>query len=102
VLAATLRLFPQGSGLWRIGRVVSHPDFRGKRMGDLVMRMALQKAQDMGALQICLDAQLPVVGFYARYGFRPSGDLIYDEGQPHQPMRVDADKIDWARACGGH
>ena len=68
-------------------------------MGDLVMRMAMRKAVDEGAIELVLLSQLPAMGFYARFGFMPEGEQVLDEGCPHQPMRVRADRIDWNKAC---
>lgn len=93
------RAFPEGAGVWRIGRIVSHRDCRGQHMGDLVMRMAMRKAVDEGAIELVLLSQLPAMGFYARFGFMPEGEQVLDEGCPHQPMRVRADRIDWNKAC---
>jgi len=33
-----------------------------------------------------LDAQTPVAGFYARFGYRVAGEEYLDEGIPHVPM----------------
>ena len=44
--------------------------YRGMRFGDLIARMLLFRAQDLGAGSVCLTCPEDVKGFFARYGFR--------------------------------
>jgi ElaA protein len=37
---------------------------------------------------VVLDAQSPLVGWYARFGFAPGGDEFLEDGIPHTPMRL--------------
>lgn len=97
---ATARLYIDDDR-FHIGRVCTLKSERGKGLADLAMRMLLSRAQDMGAGAVYLSSQLPCVGFYARYGFEPYGDIVLDEGVPHRLMRVGGDKINLEGSCGG-
>lgn len=97
---ATGRLYVEG-GL-RIGRVCVKAEWRGRGVGDFVMRMLLYRAQELNAGSVTLSAQVECVSFYERYGFEPYGEVVYDEGRPHRMMRVMGDKINLEGACGGH
>lgn len=71
--------------VWRIGRVLLAPDARGRGWADPLMHTALQVAQDR---DVVLDAQTPLVGWYATHGFVTDGDEFLEDGIPHTPMRL--------------
>jgi len=98
---ATGRLYV-GDDRLTIGRVCVKRDRRGKGVGDFVMRMLLSRARELNAGSVSLSAQIGRVGFYERYGFEPYGEVVFDEGRPHQLMRVAGDGINLEGACGGH
>lgn len=98
--SATGRLYIDDDKFW-IGRVCVLQSARGKRLGDLVMRMLLFRALELGANAVHISAQLPKLGFYARYGFEPYGEIVYDEGVEHRLMKVERDDIDIAGVCDG-
>ncbi len=100
--AGTGRLYINADSRFQIGRVCVLPEARGRGLGDLVARMLLYRALELGADAVCLSAQLPVVGFYARYGFRPCGEVYDEEGVPHRWMQASADEINLEGSCGGH
>lgn len=89
-------------GEFHLGRIAVLKEKRGAGMGDLVMRMLLFKAKEHGARSVVLSAQLQAAPFYARYGFAPYGELVDDEGVPHQRMRVMGDQINLEGTCCGH
>ena len=99
--AATGRLFIDARDRFHIGRMCTRRDCRGQGYGDLAMRMLLDLALRMNAPYIVLDAQLPAMGFYARYGFKPYGGITLDEGVEHQPMRIESADIVLGGHCGG-
>ena len=100
--AGTGRLIINDESRFQIGRVCVLREARGKGLGDLVVRMLLYRALELGAGEIWLGAQLPAVGFYARYGFKPVGEIYDDEGVPHRWMRALAEEVDLEGSCGGH
>lgn len=70
---------------WRIGRVVLAPDARGRGWADIIMDAALGAA--LGR-DVVLDAQTPLVGWYAGLGFEVDGAEFLEDGIPHTPMRL--------------
>ena len=70
---------------WRIGRVLLAPDARGRGWADPIMDTALQVCQDR---DVVLDAQSPLAGWYATFGFEVTGEEFLDDGIPHLPMRL--------------
>lgn len=73
-----------GQSAWRIGRVALHPTVRGQGWGDRLMEAALQVCPDK---DVVLDAQGPLVDWYASFGFTVAGAEYLDDGIPHTPMR---------------
>lgn len=63
------------------------------------MRMLLYRAQELNCASVTLSAQLPAVGFYTRYGFKPVGELYEEEGVPHRRMTADKDEINLEGSC---
>lgn len=75
--------------LWRIGRVCLDRTARGKRLADDVMRAALAHVDAAGdGRDAVLDAQSPLVGWYATFGFAPDGEDFLEDDIPHTPMRL--------------
>lgn len=70
---------------WRIGRVVLAPEARGRGLADVLMRAAMDVAGDR---DVVLDAQSPLAGWYATFGFEPDGAEFLEDGIPHIPMRL--------------
>ena len=81
---AYLRLVTEPGGMARVGRVVVAPTARG---GGLAGRLLVEALVLAGHRVCVLDAQSPLVGFYARYGFVVTGPEFLDDGIPHVPMR---------------
>ena len=71
--------------VWRIGRVVLAPQARGGGLADVVMDVALQVAKGR---DVVLDAQTPLVRWYATLGFEVDGPEFVEDGIPHTPMRL--------------
>ncbi|HEY0948971.1 GNAT family N-acetyltransferase [Nocardioides sp.] len=74
-----------GQSVWRIGRVLLAPDARGRGLADVIMETALSVAQGR---DVVLDAQSPLAGWYATFGFEVSGPEFLEDGIPHTPMRL--------------
>ncbi|GAA1798445.1 GNAT family N-acetyltransferase [Nocardioides hankookensis] len=73
------------SDAWRIGRVVLAPSARGRGLADAVMDVALQLSKGR---DVVLDAQSPLAGWYATFGFEVDGPEFLEDGIPHLPMRL--------------
>ena len=68
----------------RIGRVVLDRSVRGRGWADRLVQAALALCGGQAAV---LDAQSPLVGWYATFGFSVAGPEFLEDGIPHVPMR---------------
>jgi ElaA protein len=82
-LLGYLRLLDDGPHA-RIGRVVLTSAARGRGLADALLREALAVVGDRDAV---LDAQTPLLGWYAGFGFEVSGQEFLEDGIAHVPMR---------------
>jgi len=74
---------------WRIGRVVLAPEARGRGLADGLMEAALAHCSAVRPDQdVVLDAQSPLAGWYAGFGFVADGAEFLEDGIPHTPMRL--------------
>ena len=80
---AYLRLLEDGSSA-RIGRVCTRVDARGAGLAALLMRSALDLC---AGLDVVLDAQSHLAGWYAGFGFEADGPEFVEDGIAHTPMR---------------
>lgn len=80
---AYLRLLREPSG-WRIGRVCTAAEARGKGLAARLMAAAMER---VGDADVVLDAQTYAQEFYARFGFEPEGAPFDEEGIEHITMR---------------
>jgi ElaA protein len=84
-----LRILDEGDHA-RIGRVVLARGARGRGLADPLMRAALGA---IGDGEVELDAQSPLAGWYATFGFEVTGPEFLDDGIPHLPMRRSAPQL---------
>jgi ElaA protein len=91
---AYLRLLAEPDGTLRIGRVAVAPAARGTGLAGRLMDAALEL---VGEQDCVLNAQSYLVGFYARYGFTPTGAEFLDDGVLHTPMRRSQARVDHRR-----
>lgn len=82
----TARIVDKGNGVAKIGRVAVLPAFRGLGIGDALMNAAIETAHTLKFAAMVLDAQLPVIAFYERFGFVAEGDIFLDAGIQHRRM----------------
>lgn len=68
----------------RIGRVAVLRPFRGRGIGEAVMKTVLERAKK----DVHLAAQVQAMPFYERLGFEPFGDEFDEAGIPHRMMRL--------------
>lgn len=73
-------------GLYAIGRVAVLAEYRGGT-GSLLMSCLESLALERGARFVTLGAQCRVQGFYSALGYRPLGEVYYDEFCPHIHMK---------------
>jgi ElaA protein len=65
-----------------VGRVVTAPAARGRGLGALLMRDALDRC----ARPVRIGAQSYLLGWYGAFGFVPDGPEYLEDGIPHTPM----------------
>lgn len=70
----------------KIGRMAVLRSHRGRGIGRIVLDYLVSVARQSGAKLAYLHAQVPVEGFYLKYGFQPIGDIFEEAGIPHRKM----------------
>lgn len=83
-IVGTGRLHPSG----KIGRMAVLAEWRGLGIGAAILRDLLDEARKRGLESVYLHAQLPVLGFYARFGFVAEGPEFEEAGIAHRLMRL--------------
>jgi ElaA protein len=88
------RILPALPGeLPHIGRIVIHPDHRGKGLAHQLMdRMLAELRSRYGSDRSMLAAQAHLEGLYASHGYHRIGDIYVWDGIPH---------VDMERLAGG-
>jgi len=74
------------NGKAKIGRMAVVKSFRGKGVGKALLKRAIELCRRRRAKMIYLNAQVPVVGFYEKMGFRSVGRVFMEAGIPHRKM----------------
>jgi len=73
-------------GSVKIGRMAVLKNYRRKGVGRMLLKRAVVTAKKLGAQKIYLHAQVAVIGFYERMGFRSVGPVFDEAGIPHRRM----------------
>ena len=76
----------------KIGRMAVLKSHRRQGVGKKLLKHAVVCAKKLGASKIYLHAQVAVVGFYQRAGFRCVGPVFDEAGIPHRKMILGAQK----------
>ncbi len=71
----------------KIGRMAVLQDWRGKGVGDALLKALIEQAALRRWPEVKLNAQVSAIGFYARHGFVPFGERFMEAGIEHQAMR---------------
>jgi len=72
-----------------IGRVVVNKGFRGKDLGKLLMKQAIDETKKLFPNQnIVISAQLYLLKFYTELGFTEEGENYLEDDIPHIKMRL--------------
>lgn len=71
----------------RIGRLVTHADYRDRGLGHALMREGLAEIEKRyGKVPVILSAQAHLKGFYEGHGFQVISPLYDEDGIPHLDM----------------
>lgn len=84
----TGRLLPSEQGSARIGRMAVYAAWRGKGVGEAMLRALTGAARDRGDSEIVLHAQLHAAPFYDKHGYERVGEVYVEAGIPHITMRM--------------
>ena len=77
---ATCRFYPLDDASAMIGRVVVLPEYRGKRLGRIVMDEAECWLRDLGYATAVVESRDVAVGFYAKLGYAVTDrDVIHGD-----------------------
>ena len=77
---ATCRFYELDPGRVTLGRVVVLPDYRGRRLGERLLREAEAWIRELGCREIVIDSRTVAVGFYEKLGYRRDGGGVYKSG----------------------
>lgn len=66
---ATCRFYDDGEGAVTLGRVVVLPEYRGKKLGNRVVKEAEDWIKELGYKEIKIDSRVEVTGFYEKLGY---------------------------------
>ena len=72
----------------KIGRMAVLAGWRGRGVGDGLLRALLDEARALGWRKVSLNAQSSAIGFYVRHGFLPYGEPFVEAGIDHQAMQL--------------
>jgi predicted GNAT family N-acyltransferase len=74
---------------YKIGRIAVIKEERGKKYGDFVVRMLIDKAFLMGAKRVYANVQLHSEKFYETIGFtRENNNIFFEAGIEHVKMSI--------------
>lgn len=73
---------------YKIGRIAVLQEERGKKYGDFVVRMLIDKAFQSGAEEVMVGSQIQAVGFYRKIGFEVYGEEYVEAGINHIAMKL--------------
>lgn len=82
----TLRLLPDGERV-KLGHVAVDPERRGEGIGTALLGLADQRARELGAATITLNALLDVAPLYEAMGYARDGAPFDHRGLTHVRMR---------------
>lgn len=94
--AAAGRLWWRDGSFW-LGDVAVLPHLRGKRLGDLTLRLLLFKAETHAARFLRLVTPVNTVGFFAKLGFKPEGEAA--NGMQPMMLRGEDLCLDTCKGC---
>ena len=70
----------------KIGRMAVLKTYRRKGIGAVLLKRTVEAAKRRHARKIFLHAQISVIGFYEKLGFRCVGPVFHEAGIPHRKM----------------
>lgn len=96
----TARLHLEGDRA-QIGRMAVRKPWRGRGLGQAMLRVLMEEARRQGVTTLTLSAQTAALGFYAKAGFEATGPVFEDAGIPHRRMELTLTPSASVRSAGG-
>lgn len=84
---ATGRMFKESDDTYHIGRIAVIKNYRGLKIGSLILEVFEKKAKELGAKIVVLGSQIDKTEFYIKNGYQKFGDIFDDANYPHVMMR---------------
>lgn len=84
-VVATARVI-YGDQVARISRFAVRKSQRGTGVGAKLMAYIMQHLSEAGHEKVFLNSQEDKIGFYAKHGFAPYGEVFYECDIPHRRM----------------
>lgn len=85
-LTACLVAAPTGDRSVRLRQMAVDPDHHSQGLGRRLIRAVEEELDRRGITSIGLHARTSAAGFYARLGYRATGDEFMEVGVPHRAM----------------
>lgn len=82
---AACRYFKENK-IYHIGRVAIMKDYRGRQLGNYILKIAENEIKKEGGKNITVSAQVRVKDFYAKNGYIEQGEIFFDEYCEHINM----------------
>ena len=74
----------------RLGRIVVAAKYRSKKLGELLIKSGIAKAQELnGTSRIVISAQSQLQQYYEQFGFKPISSLYLEDGIQHLDMAIE-------------
>lgn len=77
---ATCRFYEKDKLTVTLGRLVVLPEYRGKKLGVMVMTEAEKWIKELGYSEIAIDSRTSVADFYRKLGFTVTDDTVIKSG----------------------
>ncbi len=77
---ATCRFYDAGGAAVTLGRVVVLPQYRGQKLGSLVVTEAEKWAKELGYKEIKIDSRIEAIDFYEKLGYNHVDDSVIRSG----------------------
>lgn len=85
--AACVRFFyDRNTKKYYLGRLCVLKEYRGRHMGEMLVREVEVRVKNLGGTVVALSAQVRASGFYEKLGYKKMGDIYYDEYCEHIHM----------------
>jgi predicted GNAT family N-acyltransferase len=72
----------------KIGRMAVLKEWRGRGVGEALLRALVERARELGLPEVSLHAQVDAIGFYEKFGFEGYGERFEEAGIQHQSMKL--------------